>query len=89
LSQSSPEFGLPRKHKVPAIIWTILFFLLLVAPAVMPRREVIVVVPLLLSFPWLGFAIRSYWRSRHNGELGPGLRKGLLYRWRQWMLDEE
>jgi hypothetical protein len=80
---------MPRKHKVPPIIWTIQFFMLLVAPAVTSRREVIVVVPLLLSFPLLGFAIRSYWRSRHQGESGPGSRESLLYRWRKWMLDEK
>ncbi len=51
-------------------------FLLLRSP-VTPRREVIVVVPLLLSFPLLGFAIRSYWRYWHD--VNEGLSRVRLY----------
>jgi hypothetical protein len=80
---------------VPPIIWTILFFLLLVAPAVTPVRykgEVNLIFLSLRLFFTLVVAvvgIRVYWRYWHYGESGPGSRKGLLYRSRKWMLDEE
>jgi uncharacterized membrane protein len=89
------EFGLPRKHKVPPITWTILAFFILVALAMTPRRYQVEVnlffitlrLVLTLAIAVVGF--RYYWRYWHHRESGFGSRKSLLYRWRKWMLDEE
>jgi energy-coupling factor transporter transmembrane protein EcfT len=78
------EFGLPRKHKVPPITWTILVFLLLLALAVTPVRykgEVNLIFLLLRLFFTLVVAvvgIRAYWRYWHHGESGVLRKKSVL-----------
>jgi hypothetical protein len=89
------EFGLPRKHRVPPITWTILAFFILVALAMTPRRYqgdvnvFFITLRLVLTSVIAIVGFRYYWRYWHHGESGPASRKSLLYRWRKWMLDEE
>ena len=84
-----------RKHNVPPITWTILCFLLLVSLALTPRRYqsevnlVFITLRLVLSSVLAIVGFGYYWRYWHQGESGPGLRKGFLYRWRKWTLDQE
>ena len=79
-------------RKVPPIIWTVLFFLVLGLSATRYAKTadtfvIVLRLTLLLVFSVLG--VREWWRYHHRAQWGnPRSDASILRRWRRWYTDE-
>jgi uncharacterized PurR-regulated membrane protein YhhQ (DUF165 family) len=81
-------WAMPRKHKIPPIVWTILFFLVLgVATSYGKAADrVLIAISLIIRLVVAIVVFGMFWRYWHHRDT-PSASENLLRRVRNWGLD--